>query len=44
MKTLRERRSLDQATLAARAGVGVRTLRNLEDGNCGEEMKAFQTC
>lgn len=33
LKTLRIHRNLDQATLAGRAGISVRTLRNLENGN-----------
>lgn len=33
LKTLRIHRNLDQATLSARAGISVRTLRNLESGN-----------
>ncbi|WP_316682780.1 helix-turn-helix domain-containing protein [Ralstonia flaminis] len=32
LKKLRVLRNLDQATLAARAGISVRTLRNLESG------------
>lgn len=32
LKTLRIHRNLDQATLSARAGISVRTLRNLESG------------
>lgn len=32
LKTLRIHRNLDQATLAERAGISVRTLRNLEAG------------
>ncbi|MBB6580163.1 helix-turn-helix transcriptional regulator [Ralstonia solanacearum] len=33
LKKLRVQRNLDQATLAARAGISVRTLRNLESGS-----------
>jgi transcriptional regulator with XRE-family HTH domain len=33
LKTLRLHRNLDQATLAARAGISARSLRNLESGN-----------
>jgi len=33
LRTLRLHRNLDQATLAARAGISVRSLRNLESGN-----------
>lgn len=33
LKTLRIHRNLDQATLAERAGISVRALRNLEAGN-----------
>lgn len=33
LKTLRIHRNLDQATLSARAGISVRTLRNLESGS-----------
>ncbi|MBS2128572.1 helix-turn-helix transcriptional regulator [Burkholderia thailandensis] len=33
LKTLRVHRNLDQATLAKRAGISVRTLRNLESGS-----------
>lgn len=33
LKTLRIHRNLDQATLSARAGISVRTLRNLECGS-----------
>lgn len=33
LKKLRVHRNLDQATLAARAGISVRTLRNLESGS-----------
>ena len=33
LKTLRIHRNLEQATLAERAGISVRTLRNLESGN-----------
>ncbi|MGR0115931.1 helix-turn-helix domain-containing protein [Ralstonia pseudosolanacearum] len=33
LKKLRVHRNLDQATLAARAGISVRTLRNLEGGS-----------
>lgn len=33
LKKLRLHRNLDQATLAARAGISVRSLRNLESGN-----------
>lgn len=33
LKTFRIQRNLDQATLAGRAGISVRTLRNLENGN-----------
>ena len=33
LKTLRIHRNLEQATLAERAGISVRTLRNLEAGN-----------
>ncbi|API76554.1 XRE family transcriptional regulator [Ralstonia solanacearum] len=33
LKTLRVHRNLEQATLAARAGISVRTLRNLESGS-----------
>lgn len=32
LKTLRLHRNLDQKTLAARSGISVRTLRNLESG------------
>lgn len=32
LRTLRIHRNLDQATLAARAGISARTLRNLESG------------
>jgi len=33
LKYLRVHRNLDQVTLAARAGISVRTLRNLESGS-----------
>ena len=33
LKTLRIHRNIEQATLAERAGISVRTLRNLETGN-----------
>ncbi|MDB5784795.1 MAG: helix-turn-helix protein [Caballeronia mineralivorans] len=33
LKALRVHRNLDQVTLAARAGISVRALRNLENGN-----------
>ncbi|BCL76517.1 hypothetical protein JHS3_22530 [Jeongeupia sp. HS-3] len=33
LKSLRVNRNLDQVTLAERAGIGLRTLRNLESGN-----------
>ena len=33
LRKLRLHRNLDQATLAARAGISVRSLRNLESGN-----------
>ncbi|WP_287183835.1 helix-turn-helix transcriptional regulator [Paraburkholderia sp.] len=33
LKTLRVHKNLDQATVAARAGISVRSLRNLESGN-----------
>ena len=33
LKTLRIHRNLDQKTIAARAGISVRTLRNLESGS-----------
>jgi transcriptional regulator with XRE-family HTH domain len=33
LKVLRVHRNLDQTTLAARAGISVRTLRNLESGS-----------
>ena len=33
LKTLRVHRNLDQVTLAERAGISVRTLRNLESGS-----------
>ncbi|AXK37991.1 XRE family transcriptional regulator [Crenobacter cavernae] len=33
LKTLRVHRNLEQTTLAERAGISVRTLRNLESGN-----------
>jgi transcriptional regulator with XRE-family HTH domain len=33
LKTLRVHRNLDQVTLAARAGISVRALRNLENGS-----------
>lgn len=33
LKTLRIHRNLDQVTLSARAGISVRTLRNLESGS-----------
>ncbi|WP_341313477.1 helix-turn-helix transcriptional regulator [Paraburkholderia sp. IMGN_8] len=33
LRTLRLHRNLDQSTLAARAGISVRSLRNLESGN-----------
>ncbi|PTU67813.1 XRE family transcriptional regulator [Chromobacterium sp. Panama] len=40
LKTLRIHRNLDQATLAERAGISVRTLRNLEAG-CGSSLRTF---
>ena len=33
LKTLRIHKNLDQATVSARAGISVRSLRNLESGN-----------
>lgn len=40
LKTLRVHRNLDQVTLAARAGISVRTLRNLESG-CGSSLRTL---
>lgn len=40
LKALRIHRNLDQATLAARAGISVRTLRNLEAG-CGSSLRTL---
>ena len=33
LKTLRVQKNLDQATVSARAGISIRSLRNLESGN-----------
>ena len=40
LKTLRIHRNLDQRTLAERAGISVRTLRNLEAG-CGSSLRTL---
>jgi len=40
LKTLRIHRNIDQKTLAARAGISVRTLGNLESGN-GSSLKTL---
>lgn len=40
LKTLRVHRNLDQKTLAGRAGISVRTLRNLEAG-CGSSLRTL---
>ncbi|MBM2885520.1 helix-turn-helix transcriptional regulator [Chromobacterium phragmitis] len=40
LKTLRIHRNLDQKTLAERAGISVRTLRNLEAG-CGSSLRTL---
>lgn len=43
LKKLRVHWNLDQATLAARAGIGVRTLRNIESGSCSSLRTLIQT-
>ncbi|WP_217468676.1 helix-turn-helix domain-containing protein [Paraburkholderia fynbosensis] len=40
LKTLRVHKNLDQVTVAARAGISVRSLRNLETGN-GSSMRTL---
>ncbi|SKC93236.1 helix-turn-helix domain-containing protein [Paraburkholderia hospita] len=40
LKTLRVHKNLDQATVAARAGISVRSLRNLESGS-GSSMRTL---
>lgn len=40
LKTLRVHRNLDQKSLAERAGISVRTLRNLETGG-GSSLRTF---
>lgn len=40
LKTLRIHRNLDQKSLAERAGISVRTLRNLEAG-CGSSLRTL---
>lgn len=40
LKTLRVHRNIDQVTLAERAGISVRALRNLEAGN-GSSLRAL---
>lgn len=40
LKTIRIHQNLDQETLSARAGISVRTLRNLEAG-CGSSLRTL---